>query len=106
MNSIRTTSYRYTTSQTIISALSALVLVCLCLYGVMVFVLVHRVALREKTERIISEKTIRLSQLESDYLASKHTIESNDVSTYGFVEVTEKQYVKNRSLGLSKRSIE
>lgn len=101
-----TNTYKYGISEVIVSAFVFLVVFSICLYGIMVFVMVHRIASREKIERVISEQTVKLSILETEYLKLKNSIGEDGVEQYGLSKVSVKTYIKNPSLGLSSHIIE
>lgn len=106
MNQIQTLSYRHSIPHTIIAALTALVVVSVCLYGVLIFTIVHHVAFRQHAESTISEKTIRISELQSEYIVTKSAIDASMASQNDFRAVAVKSYVTSHSLGLSFRPLE
>lgn len=104
MNSNKITYYG--APQTIIAALTATVVVAVCLYGLFVFTIVSKVAARQRAETLITEKTLAVSELEASYLALKSGITKDLVAASGLSTVKSKSYVEKRSLGLSGRRVE
>lgn len=99
-------TYKYSLAQTTIAALSALVVVCMCLYGLMVFTIVHRVAYRQHAQDVIAEKTYAVGELESQYITIKNSVTKDDAIALGYHPVVTRSYITNRSLGVAIRPIE
>lgn len=102
----RTLPQQHSMLRTALVLLSCAIMCCMIVYGMMVFTIVHRVAARQKAQTAISETTLRISTLETQYLAAKNTITNEVINHEGFAKAVKTHFITNRSLGFSSRSIE